>query len=142
MNFTESPHCIDPVSRKPHGAHCAACRISAKWRASTGAPDVCPFGITLDNLPAPRPPGGPGTELKAILSAMGIAPGNCTCNAMASKMDAWGPDGCEQHMEEIVGSLTTAAEQRGWMRIIPFKELGARGLALLAISRNKLNQAI
>ena len=35
IEFTKSNHCL---SR----AHCSTCRSSPKWRASVGAPDVCP----------------------------------------------------------------------------------------------------
>lgn len=31
--------------------HCHACRSDSAWRESVGAPDACPFGVTLATLP-------------------------------------------------------------------------------------------
>lgn len=53
-------------------------------------------------------PRGPGTELKKILTNLGINPGpSCACNGRAAQMDAWGPDVCEEpeRFETIVGWL-------------------------------------
>ena len=32
-------------------AHCPACRTDPVWRAAVGAPEVCPHGVTIDDLP-------------------------------------------------------------------------------------------
>lgn len=55
-------------------------------------------------------PRGPGTELKKILTSLGIAPSaSCSCNGRAAQMDIWGADGCEQpdNFQTIVGWLKT-----------------------------------
>jgi hypothetical protein len=57
---------------------------------------------------------GAGTSLKKILASLGItATENCSCNAMAAKMDAIGPDECEKIMEEILDWLRDQAQARG-----------------------------
>ena len=43
-DFTNSPHC-------GCHAHCRACRTDPTWRLSAGAPDICPHGVTADDLP-------------------------------------------------------------------------------------------
>lgn len=53
-------------------------------------------------------PHGPGTELKKILTKLGINPGpSCGCNSKAAQMDIWGIDGCEQpeNFQTIIGWL-------------------------------------
>jgi hypothetical protein len=58
-------------------------------------------------------PCGAGQELKAILASIGItSTENCSCNAMAAKMDAIGPDECEKIMEEILDWLHEQAKAR------------------------------
>lgn len=36
-------------------AHCLACRTDPQWRAIVKAPDVCPHGVTADDLPELMP---------------------------------------------------------------------------------------
>jgi len=62
------------------------------------------------------PPGfGPGTELKAILSSVGIDPSaGCDCNAKALQMDLWGSSGCQEHFDEIVNWMREGEERWGW----------------------------
>jgi hypothetical protein len=54
----------------------------------------------------PAPPHGPGTELKALLTTLGIEPtGGCTCNAKVLQMDIWGIGECRRRRDEIAGWL-------------------------------------
>jgi hypothetical protein len=53
MNFTESPLCQNRQA-------CTYCRFMPDWRLQFGAPEECPHGITLDNLP----------EAKSMLNRM------------------------------------------------------------------------
>lgn len=56
---------------------------------------------------------GPGSELKAILKAIGIASSpTCSCNKRVSLMDERGCDWCESHIDEIVGWLREEAAKR------------------------------
>lgn len=62
------------------------------------------------------PPGyGPGSELKKLLSSIGInSKPNCSCNAFAAKMDRWGVDGCYIRSENIVSKIRQNAKDWGW----------------------------
>ena len=52
--------------------HCPVCRTDAAWRARVGAPDVCRWGVTTDNLPPPPEP----TARSGRRAAFG-RPGGC-----------------------------------------------------------------
>ena len=95
----------------------------------------------------PRPghatagPGGPGTELKRLLSDwLGIeATSGCSCNSMAARMDALGPDWCESDAgtAEILGVMRDEHTKRwadGRTRL-PWADFGARQLVRLACRR-------
>lgn len=76
--------------------------------------------------------GGPGTELKRALAGWPFyitSSATCPCNAMAMQMDAWGPDGCEERIDAIVGHLRTQAQDRG----LPFVDAVGRLLVRRAI---------
>lgn len=85
------------------------------------------------------PCGGPGTELKKMLRRwIGVtATPNCSCNAHALEMDAWGPDGCEANLTTIVGWLKEQATARG----IPFLSGPAARVVSHAIHRVRRRQA-
>lgn len=38
----------------------------------------------------------------------------CGCRDMMSKMADWGPDGCREHLEEIVDKMQSEGKKRGW----------------------------
>lgn len=84
---------------------------------------------------------GPGTELKALLKDwLGIeASPTCSCNAMARKMNAQGPEWCEgdEGMAEILGVMRTEHGKR-WAdgrTSLPWTDLGAKTLVRLACRR-------
>jgi hypothetical protein len=59
-------------------------------------------------------PCGAGSSLKEILKMIGIeSTPDCSCNRYAAKMDADGPDVCEQNIEEILTWLKKEADNRG-----------------------------
>lgn len=97
------------------------------------------LGVTPTDLvkATPRnvvPQEGPGTELKAMLSWLGIAPKpDCSCNQRAAQMNLWGADVCEQRMDEIVGWLREEAAKRK----LPFIEAAARKVVKWAIQRSR-----
>lgn len=77
---------------------------------------------------------GVGGTLKAMLAAIGISA--CwSCIDTAAQMDKWGPDGCEEHMGEIVAVMNANAARKNWLRFVPFKEAGAEMLVQLAIKK-------
>lgn len=64
----------------------------------------------------PRPAGGPGTELKALLASLGLTPpGGCGCDDLAARMDAWGVAGCRERREDILARLRANAAKVGWL---------------------------
>lgn len=77
---------------------------------------------------------GPGTELKKILSLIGIkTTKNCACESRASLMNIWGADICESRIGTIVQWLREEASTRG----LPFFEPAARIVVKRAISNSR-----
>jgi hypothetical protein len=117
--------------------HCDL-RVSKK-SAPTEPYSTCPVASTFKSEKKPSKmvpvfpvPAGPGTELKKLLSKIGIvATPTCSCNARAAKMDEWGPDVCEKEkMDEIVGWLREEATKRN----LPFVDMAGRLIIRRAIS--------
>ena len=74
---------------------------------------------------------GPGTELKLLLSRIGIIPAvGCKCLQRADTMDRGGPDWCAANVPTIVGWLREEATERG----LPFLDAAGRLLVKRAIS--------
>jgi hypothetical protein len=117
------------VSKKPF----AACRVGAD---KNGVPfrEVSKAKVVPSSEPRLI---GPGTELKKLLSKVGInAHQNCSCNSRAIQMNLWGPDICEQKIDEIVGWLREEATKRN----LPFVNAAGRMLVQRAI-KNARKQA-
>lgn len=104
----------------------------------------CPKGPKPGFTPPPfvphaPPAGGPGTELKKLLSLVRIAVApNCSCTAYAAQMDAWGPDGCLERLPEIVAHLEAQAKGRR----LPFSRVVAEKLVRVAIGRARKKASI
>lgn len=82
---------------------------------------------------APARP-GTGTELKALLSKIGItASSTCSCNAKAEIMNRQGIAWCEENVETICDWLQEEATKRK----LPFVRLAGKALIHLAIRRAK-----
>ena len=81
---------------------------------------------------APPPPNaGPGTELKKLLSRIGITPkAGCKCLARAVEMDIRGCEWCESNIDTIVGWLREEATKQG----LPFIDAAGRLLVQRAIA--------
>jgi hypothetical protein len=78
--------------------------------------------------------GGPGTELKLILSWwLGRREGSeCgSCSDRAARMDSWGADKCEQNLDMICGWLQESA----WKLGIPMVRAAFLPIVRLAIER-------
>lgn len=80
--------------------------------------------------------GGPGTELKKMLSVaewagLSLKSADCQCDRRAAEMDANGPEWCAANTETIIGWLRESATERG----LPFSAIIARGLIREAIRR-------
>jgi hypothetical protein len=84
----------------------------------------------------PVPAKGCGTELKLLLSRVGItASSGCSCNSRANYMDQMGEDWCSDHIDEIVGWLREEAHKRG----LPFFDAVGRLLVRAAIANSRRN---
>lgn len=76
---------------------------------------------------------GVGGTLKDLLARIGV--NACWgCINLAKKMDDWGPEGCEEHMAEIVETMNDNASKRNWYKFVPFKEAGSELLVRFAIN--------
>jgi hypothetical protein len=74
---------------------------------------------------------GPGTELKKMLSKIGIkASPTCSCNKRAQIMDEKGIEWCKANTTTIVGWLREEATKRG----LPFIDLAGKIIVKRAIS--------
>ena len=101
--------------------------------------------ITVDeshpSYPRPKPPpppipeqGGPGTELKALLSKIGIRSSpTCSCNKRAKTMDENGIAWCEQNVETICDWLAEESAKRK----LPFLRAAGKVIIHMAIKRAK-----
>lgn len=106
-----------------------------RWEAGRGPGQLAQLGAKSSREARQR--GGPGTELSKILGWFGIRPqGKCKCKDHAAKMDAMGPDGCEEHMETILRWLKREAKTRG----MPFSETAAAVLVRMAIANARRRQ--
>jgi hypothetical protein len=83
--------------------------------------------------------GGPGTELHKLLGKLGLSPvEGCKCKGRARKMDEWGPDICEDRINEIVGWMEEEARKRKkW-----FVRWPAKTVVLLAIKKARKAQKL
>lgn len=82
----------------------------------------------------PRVRSGPGTELKALLSKIGIRSSpTCSCNKRAKTMDEKGIEWCEQNVETICDWLGEESAKRK----LPFVRLAGKAIIHLAIRRAK-----
>ena len=87
---------------------------------------------------APPPPGeGPGTELKKLLSRIGITPkAGCKCLARAVEMDIRGCEWCADNVPSIVGWLREEATNRR----LPFIDAAGTVLVKRAIKNARKKQ--
>lgn len=77
---------------------------------------------------------GVGSTLKEMLARIGV--NACWgCLNLAQRMDDWGPDGCEEHMQEILEIMDQNAQQRNWLKYLPFREAGSKLLVQRAINK-------
>lgn len=56
----------------------------------------------------------------------------CQCRSWIVRMNAWGPAGCREHLDEIVAHMLSEAKKRGWtLAGLP----GVTTVAALAVRR-------
>jgi hypothetical protein len=91
------------------------------------------YRILVAKYRAPVRP-GVGTELKALLSKVGItASPTCSCNTKAEIMNRQGISWCEENVETICDWLQEEATKRK----LPFVRLAGKALIHVAIRRAK-----
>ena len=56
----------------------------------------------------------------------------CGCKGMVTRMNAWGPDGCREHIDEIVTKMHTEAKNRSKWKL-PGVKLFMKRMVLSAI---------
>ena len=75
---------------------------------------------------------GVGTELKALLSIIGInSVPNCSCNTRAKIMNENGTEWCKNNKDEILSWMQEEANKRN----LPFLKFGAKRILNYAISK-------
>ncbi len=141
------------------GTYCVNCGWRWKYpirgwpkRNCPNSPDLRPAADTL-GLPDPIPPGmaqtvakyavgqplGPGDYLHlAIFRWVGEGPTRkCGCKDRIAKMNAWGPEGCRERLDEIVGWMEGEAKKRGWKYAVavPFSRYFIKRMVLGAIKK-------
>jgi len=90
---------------------------------------------------------GPGDFLHdAILAWVGEGPTReCGCTDRIDMMNAWGPAGCREHLDEIVGWLAEEATKRGWWKYavaVPGSRYFIKRMVLSAIKKTEKNEAV
>jgi hypothetical protein len=124
---------------------CRVCGLRAPSAAVRPVAKCYGPGGLPQSQPQPIPPSdGPGTRLKALLRDwLGIeASPTCKCNGMALKMNHLGPEWCEgEGMAEILDVMRAehAKRRAAGTTILPWTDLGARQLVLLACRRAAAN---
>jgi hypothetical protein len=120
---------------------CVVSQDGDSWTIDTSSP-FYPAAPKPGHEPQPEAPPatmhGPGTELKKLLSRVGItSTPTCSCNARARTMDEKGCDWCEQNLDEIVGWLREESAKRG----LPFIDMAGRMLVRRAIANARKAEA-
>jgi len=102
-NFTSGPNRSCGCGGNPPGT---------EWRA-VDIGNVTNEVAAVRCPPINPPAGGPGTELKALLSWFSITEtDDCQCSNRALLMDVWGPDECERQIPLIVEWMQEEAAKR------------------------------
>ena len=126
------------------GRKVSAAHVKAECSPCPGAPSPRPIASSLNRAFIQHVSTGPGAELKSLLRDwLGIeSTPTCSCNAMARRMDSLGPDWCEgEGMAEIL-DVMRAEHGKRWAdgrTILPWTDMGARQLVLLACRRARSN---
>jgi hypothetical protein len=89
---------------------------------------------------------GPGDFLHdAILKWVGEAPTReCSCKDRIAKMNAWGPQSCREHLDEIIEWMMGEAKQRGWWKVavaVPGSRLFIKRMVMSAIKQAEITAA-
>jgi len=102
---------------------CATCSVANYPAPQREIPLRSP--MTRQHTIRPR---GPGTHLKIMIYQLGAyRPDGCNCPEWVTKMNAWGPAGCREHLREIIEHLQEARSKIDWDKLF---EMLKKALAL------------
>ncbi len=91
---------------------------------------------------------GPGTELKALLSSLGIGGDKCCgCAMFANAMDEWGVEGCRKKMNAILAHVGKQAKATSWQKWLKAIAIGTASSLAFRVNpldpvRGIVNEAI
>ncbi len=109
VNATACTACASEPAPKTVNAVTAGIAI-ANQKKTTQAIDEDLKEIALSQ--ASTVSGGPGTELKKLLSWFAKPTKSCNCNSHAVVMNRWGPAGCKKRKDVIAGWLVEEMQSR------------------------------
>ena len=107
--------------------------VARQFASAEQWPDIRDRLAPAITIEKPKPTaGGPGTELKRMLSKFGLneRPG-CNCKSHVREMDHRGTAWCRANVDTIIGWLREEAAEQG----LPFVDMAARMLIFYAIRR-------
>lgn len=117
------PH---PASSTATRFSCPSCQRSYRLHVKV-LPFYCPCGARLDSieyteakptLPVVKPY-GVGDAMTEVMQSLGIREKvNCSCKALAAKMNEFGIDGCERKKDWIISELKANAEKYSWIETL------------------------
>jgi hypothetical protein len=86
-------------------------------RAERSPPPPAPATRAAPTAPPTKSgkPPGPGGHLYAMYTSWGL-PHCSACAKLAAKMDAWGPAGCRERLEEIIADIKSRKNMRKLIR--------------------------
>jgi len=157
---TDVPRCVPVLDEEAGEYFCSVCDwghgkgvkapFSRACRGREGEQERQAAREAREASTAPRrAPRGPGTELTKLFAWFGFRhTPSCACARHARQMDKWGPDGCEENIEEVLDWLDEEAKKRTVTRVIatpggaatmedtmPFSRPVAEQIVRLAIRR-------
>ncbi len=111
---------------------CIVKKDGSLWTIDTQHPSYPSISKRKQPINIETPTGGVGTELKKLLSLVGItaSPG-CSCNKRAASMDNNGIEWCKDNVGEIVSWLKEEASKRR----LPFANFMGNKIVRMAIRR-------
>ena len=118
---------------------CSKCGFVYRWKLTTGQN---PRRLCRRIRVRPK---GPGDYLHdGIKKWVGEGPTRkCGCEDRIRQMNAWGPEQCREHIEEITDWLMEEAGKRGWWKvttIIPCRRFAVRQLLILPAIQQAENE--
>jgi len=135
-------HTVEVRGKMPDSLDHFCERARAQLAAGRGGQWPVVSGQSPSTSHRPLATNGPGDCLhRAIERRTGEEPKlSCGCRSRIARMNAWGPAGCREHLDEIVGWLLEEAERRGWRSAkLPGARWAVKRLVLAAIKESGIS---